>query len=59
MLINATPGKSLGIYSENIDHSSYYGSRYSWDSQISSEACLWAEEITFTQLVKKQLQHTM
>ena len=32
MLINATPGKSLGIYSENIDHSSYYGSRYSWDS---------------------------
>ena len=32
MLINATPGKSLEIYSENIDHSSYYGSRYSWDS---------------------------
>ena len=32
MLINATAGKSLGIYSENIDHSSYYGSRYSWDS---------------------------
>ena len=32
MLINATPGKSLEIYNENIDHSSYYGSRYSWDS---------------------------
>ena len=32
MLINATPGKPLEIYNENIDHSSYYGSRYSWDS---------------------------
>ena len=32
MLINATPGKPLEIYNENIDHSSYYGSRYTWDS---------------------------
>ena len=32
MLINATPGKPLEIYNENIDHSSYYGSSYSWDS---------------------------
>ena len=32
MLINATPEQPLEIYNENIDHSSYYGSRYSWDS---------------------------
>jgi hypothetical protein len=32
MLINATPSKPLEIYNENIDHSSFYGSRYSWDS---------------------------
>jgi len=32
MLINATPGQPLEIYNENIDHSSYYGSRYTWDS---------------------------
>ena len=32
MLINATPDQPLEIYNENIDHSSYYGSRYSWDS---------------------------
>ena len=32
MLINATPNQPLEIYNENIDHSSYYESRYSWDS---------------------------
>ena len=32
MLINATPEKPLEIYNDNIDHSSYYGSRFSWDT---------------------------
>ena len=32
MLINATPNQPLEIYNENIDHSSYYESRYLWDS---------------------------
>ena len=32
MLINATPGKPLEIYNDEIDHSSFYGSRYSWNS---------------------------
>ena len=32
MLINATPEQPLEIYNENIDHSLYYSSRYSWDS---------------------------
>ena len=32
MLINATPEQPLEIYSENIDHSLYYSSKYSWDS---------------------------
>lgn len=32
MLINATPEQPLEIYNDNIDHSSYYGSRFSWDS---------------------------
>ena len=31
-LINATPNQPLEIYNENIDHSSYYESRYLWDS---------------------------
>jgi len=32
MLINATPEKPLEIYNDNIDHSSYYDSRFSWDT---------------------------
>ena len=32
MLINATPEQPLEIYNENIDHSLYYSSKYSWDS---------------------------
>ena len=32
MLINATPGEPLEIYNDEIDHSSFYGSRYSWNS---------------------------
>jgi len=31
MLINAKPGEDLAIYDE-IDHSSFYNSSYSWDS---------------------------
>ena len=32
MLISATPEKPLEIYNDNIDHSSYYDSRFSWDT---------------------------
>ena len=31
MLINAKPGEDLTIYNE-VDHSSFYNSSYSWDS---------------------------